>query len=137
MSRKTIFDLVNDVTANKVGWEDQTTDTKRQMNQYMMNRILSMDIDLIDFVNTIQTHNLDAEMTYNVYLSLLPKRKKFNKYIKNTTDENPLVDFFVDKLQMRSDEVEQIIKYSGKSEIKNELIRYGLTEKEIKKQFKI
>jgi hypothetical protein len=137
MSRKTIFDLVNDVTANKVGWEDQTTDTKRQMNQYMMNRILSMDIDLVDFVNTIQTHNLDAEMTYNVYLSLLPKRKKFNKYIKNTTDENPLVDFFVDKLQMRSDEVEQIIKYSGKSEIKNELIRYGLTEKEIKKQFKI
>ena len=137
MSRKTIFDLVNDVTANNVGWEDQTTDTKRQMNQYMMNRILSMDIDLIDFVNTIQTHNLDAEMTYNVYLSLLPKRKKFNKYIKNTTDENPLVDFFVDKLQMRSDEVEQIIKYSGKSEIKNELIRYGLTEKEIKKQFKI
>lgn len=137
---KTIFDLLTDITFNKVGWNKQTDHNKKQFSPYMINRLLSMDHNMIELVNYIQqyTPTLGNEMTYNLYLDILPKKKSYNKYINNNTvnKQQKIIDFLSKQYEMNDDEVAEILKRSTKQDIKNELKRYGFTDKQIKNDFK-
>ena len=57
---KTIFDLLTDITFNKVGWDKQTDHDKKQFSPYMINRLLSMDHNMIELVNYIQQYKLQS-----------------------------------------------------------------------------
>jgi hypothetical protein len=99
-----------------------------------------MDHNMIELVNYIQqyTPTLGNEMTYNVYLDILPKKKSYNKYINNNTvnKQQKIIDFLSKQFEMNDDEVVEILKRSTKQEINNELKRYGFTDKQIKNDFK-
>lgn len=95
----------------------------------------------------IALDNLSAEMVYNLYLDLLPRRKFFTKYISAKKGESqytdklfPLLseyyglsvvefDFFMDYIETDTERV---------NELRSELATLSsLTEKEVKKQFNI
>jgi hypothetical protein len=136
---KSIFDLVNDITFNKTAWSEQSDVDKKQFSPYMMNRIVSMDYTLIEFVNYIQQYTpiLSNENVYNVYLDVLPKKKMYNKYIGNKTEnkQQKLIDFIMINYQLNERETKQLLTNLTNTELIQEIMRYGYTEKEIKKEY--
>lgn len=146
---KTIFDLLNDMTFNKVKWSDQSDADKKSFQPYMVQRWLSMHPDYLDIVAYLQPYmsTLSAEQFYTVYLDMLPKKKFFTKYItakKDAVTKNyeALIEFFADKWDISqsdmADRLITILKFPDwKSLIKEELNRYGINDSEIKKQFNI
>ena len=55
------------------------------INTFIINRWLSMDEHLIQIVNYFQKYSiglLEPRDTYMWYRDIIPKKKRFNKYIK-------------------------------------------------------
>lgn len=140
MKDKTIWDLLADINYNKVPWEDQLERDKKLFSPYMINRFLSMDVGLIDMVNEVQTVciTLEPEYVYNVYLDILPKRKFFAKYIGTKVKvDTKLVDFLKQYIDLSKRELEEMIQRLDASQLKEELSKFGLSDKQIKKDFKL
>jgi len=144
IKQKTLFDILNDLTVNKVRWEDQTEHSKKQVQPYMLNRFLSMNSNYLDFVAECQslTDLLTPEMYYKFYLDLLPKQKTFNKYIKGKNELDPkqrtLLIFLSQRLQMSQREAEDYFNLpNSKTMIKEYLNGIGINDKQCKSEFGI
>lgn len=65
-----------------------STGDLKSFNVYMINRILSMNPDWIDFVNYIQKYTeLSDKCYYAVLIHIVPKGRYFIKYIKGSSDK--------------------------------------------------
>lgn len=81
-----IFDTIKRITLTKDDWKNIPEEEKNNFNNWMCNRILSMDQDYCEVVNIVQknTWQMKGEYLYNLYKDLIPKQYKFLKYIKPT-----------------------------------------------------
>lgn len=138
---KTIFDFLNDITFDKVAWEDQT-ETKR-FQSYMLNRWLSMSyLEIVAEVQPV-TSRMEPREFYKFYSDILPKRKFFSKYVKASSVEtkwDALAEIIADKLQVSKKESMEIIDLSlltGTDNLKQFLSDYGYSDKEMKTKFKL
>jgi hypothetical protein len=79
-----IFDIIKRITLTKDNWKDIPEDEKNSFNNYMCNRILSMDQDYCEVVNYVQknTWQMKGEYLYNLYKDIIPKQYVYLKYIK-------------------------------------------------------
>ena len=69
----------------KKHWNDFTEDEQKKFSPFIINRWLSMDKDFIEIVNVFQKYaigTLEPREVYKWYCDILPKGKRFNKYIK-------------------------------------------------------
>lgn len=92
----TLFDWLNQIRIYKKPWESFTEEDQKVFQPYMINRFLSMDESLIHFVNYFQKYSiglLESKEIYKWYCQVVPKGKKWNKYIKSKKLEKykPLV----------------------------------------------
>jgi hypothetical protein len=80
----TIFDIIKRITVTKDKWNDIPEEEKNTFNNWMCNRILSMDPDYCEVVSIVQknTWQMKGEYLYNLYKDIIPKQYKFLKYIK-------------------------------------------------------
>jgi len=80
----TIFNIIKRITTTKDNWCDIPEEEKNTFNNWMCNRILSMDPDYCEVVNVVQknTFIMKGEHLYNLYKDLIPKQYKYLKYIK-------------------------------------------------------
>lgn len=138
---KTIFDILNDLTFNKVPWKDQD---QKKVQTWMLNRWLSMHPDYLEIIAECQpmTDNLTPELWYRFYVDLLPKKKFFTKYISKKGDKegsmDKLINFLSDKLQCSKNEMEdylEILIPIHESEVKNYIRKFGYDDKSIKREF--
>lgn len=142
---KTIFDLVNDLTINKVHWRDQSESDRKKFQPYMIHRILSMNPDYVDLIASIQPviGDLSPQICYDLYLDLLPKSKFYSKYIsgKGSGKYAELVDFYLPKLQCNKSEVEEmiemVVELGALELLRSEIKSFGYDDKALKKEFKI
>ena len=88
MSKKTLFDHLNDLTINKIDFDSSNDEQVKSYSQYMINRFVSMTDIYLPIVNEINQYDLPKETHYNYYKNLLPKRKHYFKYIKKKKDIN-------------------------------------------------
>lgn len=148
IKQKTIFDILNDLTFNKVSWEDQSESDQKKFQMWMINRWFSMHPDYLEVIAECQptTDLLDVKTYYKFYLDLLPKKKFFTKYIKNQSEKEgkfgKVIGFLADKLQMSKDESEGCLDVlmelpSGMVEIKSFIKLYGYDDKRVKSEFGI
>jgi predicted DNA-binding protein YlxM (UPF0122 family) len=137
-SKKSLFDHIDDITIKKSNWSEEDSKT---FDTYMINRFLSMDIGLIELVDSIQMYTtgipLDKKSTHTIYKEYLPKKKLYNKYIKqNSSVKYPdeLIDLFKNYYQLGSKDVIPIIDkaISDGSSIKSILKLFGVDDKSIK-----
>lgn len=88
------FKLLNYLSFDKKPYSKLTDAEIKSINVYMLHRYLSMSSEYCPIVNEVQSvPDLTPEQVYNIYLSLLPKSKKYFKYIKaasNKVDQNKL-----------------------------------------------
>ena len=135
----TIFDWLNEVTVKKSSPNSFTQQDWDDWNSYMIHRFLSMNINYIDIVNFVQNINpQNKKEIYTIYREMIPKRKVWNKYIKNQNkkDSKELSDIIASKLSIGSSEASSYIPILGKDGITGVLSDLGYEKKEITKLIK-
>ena len=135
----TIFDWVNNILVHKKHWNDFTEDEQKKFSPFIINRWLSMDTEFIEIVNIFQKYaigTLEPREVYKWYCDVLPKGKRFNKYIKGKRDkkyDKELIQIISEHFQCSKLQTHEYIELINKEELKNILEMYGLDKKKIKR----
>ena len=135
----TIIDWMNQLLVHKKHWNDFTEDEQKKFSPFIINRWLSMDIEFIEIVNYFQKYaigTLESREVYKWYCDMLPKGKRFNKYIKGKKYKKydpELVDIIVRHFECSKLNANEYLKFLSKEDLKNILARYGVETKKIKR----
>ncbi len=132
-----IFDWLNQITYNKKGWDTFSEEDHKSFNIFIINRFLSMNEEWIEIINVLQQYTIGMENkdVYNLYKTLIPKEKKFLRYIKGKKDKKynkDLIKILCDYFECSKSQVLEYIDLLSKDELKSVLRLYGKNEKEIK-----
>ena len=135
----TIFDWVNNILVHKKHWNEFSEDEQKKFSPFIINRWLSMDKEFIEIVNYFQKYSigtLEPREVYKWYCDMLPKGKRFNKYIKGKRDkkyDKELVNVITNHFECSKSQAQEYIELIDKEELKSILEMYGLDKKTIKR----
>ena len=135
----TIFNWINEILVSKKHWNDFTKDEQKKFSPFIINRWLSMDKEFLEIVNYFQKYSigtLEPREVYKWYCDMLPRGKRFNKYIKGKKDkkyDSELLSLLTHHFECSKVEVKQHLKLIDKTELKEILEMYGKDEKTIKR----
>ena len=138
----TIFDWINQILVKKTHWNEFTEDEQKKFSPFIINRWLSMDKDFLEIVNYFQKYSigtLEPREVYKWYCDMLPKGKRFNKYIKGKKDKKyntELIDIMVMHFECSKSQVKDYLDLIEKNELVEILEKYGMNEKTIKRLLK-
>jgi len=138
----TIIDWMNQLLVHKKHWDDFTEDEQKKFSPFIINRWLSMDKDFLEIVNYFQKYSigtLEPREVYKWYCNMLPKGKRFNKYIKGKKDKKyntELIDIMVTHFECSKSQVKDYLELIHKDELIEILEKYGMNEKTIKRLLK-
>ena len=138
----TIIDWMNQLLVHKKHWNDYTEDEQKKFSPFIINRWLSMDKDFIEVVNVFQKYaigTLECREVYKWYCDILPKGKRFNKYVKGKRDkkyDKELVEIIVNHFECSKLQTQEYLELISKEELKEILEMYGLDKKKIKRMTK-
>ena len=135
----TIFDWINQILVKKTHWNEFTEDEQKKFSPFIINRWLSMDKDFLEIVNFFQKYSigtLEPREVYKWYCDMLPKGKRFNKYIKGKKDKKyntELIDIMVTHFECSKSQVKDYLDLIAKNELIEILEKYGMNKKTIKR----
>ena len=138
----TIFDFINGMTHQKKAWSEYTETDHKKFSPFIVNRWLSMRIELIEIINQLQKYTiglLTPRDTYRLYHGLLPAQRTFAKYIKGKKEDKydkQLVSQIANHYLISQSEAIDYIDLMPKDSCSSLLSMYGYSEKEIKKMLK-
>jgi hypothetical protein len=138
----TMFDFIDGVTHKKREWSKWSETDQKAFSPFMMNRFLSMRMELTELVNEFQTYTiglLRPQETYRLYFELLPNNKAFAKYIKGKSEdkyEKALVDQIAEHYQVSRSEATDYLDLMDKTQCERILTMYGYSDGEKKKLLK-
>ena len=138
----TIFNWINEILVSKKHWNDFTEDEQKKFSPFIINRWLSMDNEFLEIVNFFQKYSigtLEPREVYKWYCDMLPKGKRFNKYIKGKKDKKyntELIDIMVMHFECSKSQVKDYLDLIAKDELIEILEKYGMNEKTIKRLLK-
>ena len=138
----TIVDWMNQLLVHKKHWNEFTEDEQKKFSPFIINRWLSMDKEFIEIVNIFQKYSigtLEPREVYKWYCDILPKGKRFNKYIKskkNKKYDSELVDILVTYFECSKLQVKDSLDLIDKGELLEILEKYGTDKKTIKRLLK-
>ena len=138
----TIIDWMNQLLVHKKHWNDFTKDEQKKFSPFIINRWLSMDKDFLEIVNFFQKYSigtLEPREVYKWYCDMLPRGKRFNKYIKGKKDKKyntELIDIMVQHFECSKSQVKDYLDLIAKDELIDILEKYRMNEKTIKRLLK-
>ena len=138
----TIFDWINQILVKKTHWNEFTEDEQKKFSPFIINRWLSMDKEFLEIVNFFQKYSigtLEPREVYKWYCDMLPKGKRFNKYIKGKKDKKyntELIDIMVMHFECSKLQVKDYLDLIHKDELIEILEKYGMNKKTIKRLLK-
>ena len=138
----TIFNWINEILVSKKHWNEFTEDEQKKFSPFIINRWLSMDKEFLEIVNYFQKYSigtLEPREVYKWYCDMLPKGKRFNKYIKGKKDKKyntELIDIMVTHFECSKSQVKDYLDLIAKNELIEILEKYGMNEKTIKRLLK-
>ena len=138
----TIFNWINEILVSKIHWNEFTEDEQKKFSPFIINRWLSMDKDFLEIVNYFQKYSigtLEPREVYKWYCDMLPRGKRFNKYIKGKKDKkynSELIDIMVTHFECSKSQVKDYLDLIAKDELMEILEKYGMNEKTIKRLLK-
>jgi len=137
-----IFDFINGVTSKKKKWEEWSEPDQKKFAPFIVNRWLSMRMELTDLVNELQCYTigqLKPRDTYKLYHDLLPSNKAFAKYIKGKKSDKydvKLVQQFAEHYQVSKLEAIEYLDLLDKESCDRILSLYGYNAAEKRKLLK-
>jgi len=138
----TIVEWVNQILMYKTPWENFDESEHKTFSPFIVNRWLSMDDDFLEIVNFFQKYSiglLKPKDTYKWYCDVLPKGKRFNRYIKGKKQvkyETELVEIMCRHYETSKQECIEYIGMLSKNALREILELYGTESKQIKKLLK-
>jgi len=138
----TIFDFITGVTSKKKAWSEWSSEEQKKFSPFIVNRWLSMRMELTDLVNELQCYTigqLKPRDTYRLYHELLPNGKSFAKYIKGKKADkydDKLIKQLSDHFQVSKSEATEYAELLSKADCDQILTMYGYTATEKKKMMK-
>ena len=138
----TIFDWINQINYEKKSWDSFSEAEQKTFNTFIINRWLSMDEQLIQIVNYFQKYSiglLQPKDTYMWYRDIIPKKKRFNKYIKGKKTmkyNSELISIICKFFETSKKECVEYIEMMNKNQLTSILELYGKEPKQIKKLLK-
>lgn len=139
---KTIFQHLSGIKEKKESWASLSDMDKKSFSPFIINRWLSMNMELLPIVNILQKYTiglLSPREVYKLYLDFLPKQKTFDKYIAGKKDSKynkELLQYLSKWYGVSHREVIDYLQLLPKDEVIEILKKYGLTDKEAKKLLK-
>ena len=143
--KKTLFDHINHIREKKTEnyFDTLTDEDKKTFVNYMVNRFLSMDMNLIEVIDELQKHavGLKPKDYYRVLREVVPQGRAFHKYIKSTSDDKHNADLInlvashYEVSKLHAEEYIDVFKSTekGKTELEELCAKYGNEPKEVKK----
>ena len=137
-TKKTLFNVIDDITWKKTPLSEYSEEDKKSISSYMINRYLSMRIDLIEIINELQTYTiglLRPKDTYRLYHDVLPANKSFAKYIKGKKDDkysDKLISQVAEHYKVSKSEATDYVDLLNQDSCTRLLSLYGYTDAEIK-----
>jgi len=122
----------------KKHWDEFTLDEQKKFSPFIINRFLSMDKDFVEIVNMFQKYaigTLEPREVYKWYCDILPKGKRFNKYIKGKRDkkyDKELVEILTTYFECSKLQTKQYLGFIDKEELKEILEMYGTEQRQVK-----
>ena len=138
----TIVEWINQVLVHKTPWENFDESEQKTFNAFIINRWLSMDKEFIEIVNFFQKYSiglLEPKDTYKWYCDILPKGKRFNRYIKGKKQlryDKELISVVCKHYEASKKECVDYIELLSKENLISTLELYGKDKKQIKKLLK-
>ena len=138
----TIFDFINGITHQKKEWHSNTETDQKRFAPYIVNRWLSMRMELIDIINELQKYTigvLSPRETYRLYHGLLPTNRTFAKYVKGKKEDKfdkQLISQVADHYKISKSEAVEYVELMDKESCANLLTLYGYTDAEKNKMLK-
>ena len=134
-----LFDWLKEINYKKSPVDSFTDKNWDEFNAYMVHRFLSMDSNLLELVNEVQSlPPTDKKQIYSIYKEYIPKNNKWNKYIKSTVKQpnKDLIQYLKNYFKLSSREILDYINILSKDQIISILSQLGIEDKEIKKLLK-
>jgi len=134
----TIFNWIDQILVNKKSWEKFDESDHKTFSPFIINRWLSMDVDFLEIVNFFQKYSiglLKPKEVYKWYCDVLPKGKRFNKYIrgkKQVKYNNDLIEIACKHFETSKKECIEYIELMNKEQLTSLLELFGKNPKEIK-----
>lgn len=138
----TIFDLIGGLTDKKREWKRWSETDQKKFSPFIINRWLSMRMELTELVNELQTYTiglLRPQETYRLYYELLPNNKSFAKYIKGKAEDKfdkELITQLAEHYQISKSEAADYAELMDKISLERILTMYGYSEAEKKRMLK-
>ena len=135
---KTIFDWVKQISYDKEPWSSFNVEEQDMFNNFMINKIISMNPNYIELVAEIQELQLPKDRLYKFYCQVLPKHKFFNKYQKPSKQQynNEVLELLAEYFQSSTREVLDYCDILSKQDITDIILQLGKDDKELKKLLK-
>jgi hypothetical protein len=137
-----IFDFIGGLTDKKKSWDKWSETDQKRFAPFIVNRWLSMRMELTDLVNELQTYTigqLRPQETYKLYHELLPSNKSFAKYIKGKNEdkyEKGLVEQVAEHYSVSKSEATDYVELMDKVQCERILTMYGYSDGDKKKLLK-
>lgn len=138
----TIFDFINGVTHQKKEWSKWSETDQKRFSPFIVNRWLSMQKDLTEFINDLQKYTiglLRPKEVYQLYHDFLPAQKGFAKYVKGKKDDkysDKLIKQIADHYNVSTRESVDYIELMNKDHLAEILTMYGYSESDKKSMLK-
>lgn len=143
---KQIFDFLEDITSKKTKWSELSESDRKGYSPYMIQRWLSMDMDLLPLIADIQslTVSLTPKEHFILVSDILPKKKIWLKYISSKglkeKDWTPVIQSMVRIMSISSNEareyIDLLLEMGNENQIESFLHQVGYSDEEIKKIMK-
>lgn len=122
MAKFTVFSWFKEITFSKRKWEEFSESELSTWNTYMINRILSMNVDFIELINYVQSvKNLKPKEIYNIYIKYIPKKNIYSEYIIPSIKENKHsqenINYLAEYLNCSKKEVKQYLPLIPEKEL--------------------
>ena len=134
-----IVDWINQILVHKKPWDSFSESDRKTFSPFIINRWLSMDKEFIEVVNMFQPYAigmLESKDVYRFYCNLLPRGKRYNKYIKGKKSkkyDKELVNLLCVNFEESKSHVIDYLELINKKQLKSILELYGIEPKKVKK----
>ena len=138
----TIFEWINQILVHKKPWDSFNKSDQKTFSPFIINRWLSMDEEFIEVVNYFQKYSiglLESREVYKWYCDVLPKGKRYNKYIKNKKlkkYDDWLIQLLCRYFECGKTQIIEYLELIDNKELKQILEMYGIDKKQIERTLK-
>lgn len=134
---KGLFDHINEIRTGKNPkyFETLSDESKKTWSNYMVCRVLSMQMELIDVINDLQYYQdkLTPEQFYQLCITVTPKGKGFYPYIKSKAEKHK-PELLTLLCTHFGDSRRNVVEYASlltKDDIQSIIGKYGYDKKQI------